>query len=120
MAQSGCLKEAAPGRTAGEEERSHVHQVSAQKTPQEGTGPGDQRGFVLSDSHSHDVNKPGSSWSGRTLQPDGRPAGALILPLKERQEKLPQDGSHGFITIRIKPLVLDKVKTVGVLGEGKE
>lgn len=38
----------------------------------------------------------------------------------ERQEKLPQDGSHGFITIRIKPLVLDKVKTVGVLGEGKE
>lgn len=41
-----CLKEA-----AGEEERSHIHQVSAHKTTQDSKGPGDQGGVVFRDSH---------------------------------------------------------------------
>lgn len=49
VAQTGCLREAAPGMKAGEEGRSHVHQVSAQKPTWEGKRPGDQRGCVFRD-----------------------------------------------------------------------
>lgn len=40
MAEPGCLTEEAPGRKAGEEERSNIDQVSAQKATREGKAKG--------------------------------------------------------------------------------
>lgn len=43
MAEPGCLTEEAPGRKEGEEERSNIDQVSAQKATRDGKAKGLQR-----------------------------------------------------------------------------
>lgn len=40
VAEPGCPKEEAPGRKAGQEERSNIDQVSAQKATREGKAKG--------------------------------------------------------------------------------
>lgn len=42
VAEPGCLTEEAPGRKAGEEERSNIDQVSAQKATRDGKAKGSQ------------------------------------------------------------------------------